>query len=422
MGLTLSDFDRLVDSSNKAYETFYNLGPFYGKEEVKEPTFRVTAEPVVLPKGAKRTLETLGQDLLYLAKALKLLPKDMKQKLGDDLDFNIPPTWRIDVIIQKDGKLRVNEIEGRDGANALMMAEQLAYGLIPLSESTAAKLIPTFKAMVKKSGAIKLALIRLDITNDNYTPNAERFIKYLNNLSGGEVQVDHLNETEIRNGNLKPDWAKYDGIMNEGSLSPKEIFNLGAKTEQLLSAGNYNALVNKGTIALLFDQSLNNFWIENLGEDRLTRLRDLLIYSKFIENEKDLEDARSGKKVVKVSWAGSDISLINRSKGVALPEGALVQSSPERWEMLKELVDKDLKIIAQDFVTPAKLPAYLRKRGTTLEYVEWFNRLCVKYVVNDDPNQEMTSTVSLTAAEITLGPDIVPAGRQCAYTAATFNL
>lgn len=421
LGLSLSDFDRLVDSSNKAYETFYNLGPFYGKEEVKEPTFRVTAEPVVLPKGAKKTLETLGQDLLYLAKALKLLPKDMKQKLGDDLDFNIPPTWRIDVIIQKDGKLRVNEIEGRDGANALMMAEQLAYGLIPLSESTAAKLIPALKAMAKKSGVIKLALIRLDITNDNYTPNAERFIKYLNNLSGGEVQVDHLNETEIRAGNLKPDWDKYDGIMNEGSLSPQELFDFGAKREQLLSAGNYNALVNKGTIALLFDQSLNDFWKENLGEERLMRLRDILIYSKFIENLEDLENAHSGKKVVKVSWAGSDISLINRSKGVALPEGALVQSSPERWELLKEIVGKGLKVVAQDFVAPAKLPAFLRKKGTSLEYVEWHNRLCVKYVVNGDPNADTMPSVYLTAAEVTLGPDIVPAGRACAFTAATFK-
>lgn len=421
LGLSLREFDRLLESANKAYQTFYNLGPFYGKEEMKEPTFRVTAEPVKLPKSAKKILENLGHDLLYLGKALKNLPEEMKKKLGDDLDFNVPPTWRIDVIIQKDGRLRVNEIEGRDGANALMMAEQLAYNLMPISELTAAKLGPTLKKMVSKTGVIKLALVRLDIVNDNYTPNAEKFIKFLNQISMGEVQMDHLNETEIREGTLKPDWSKYDGIMNEGALSPKELFALGASREQLLSAGNYNALVNKGTIALLFEETLNKFWIENLGEERFLRLKDLLIYSKFIESKADLEKARVGKKVVKVSWAGSDISLVNRSRGVALPEGALVQSSPERWEMLEEQVDKGLRVVAQDFVTPAKLPAYLRKRGTTLEYVEWYNRLCIKYVVNGNPNDETIPSVSLTAAEVTLGPDIVPAGRSCSFTAAAFE-
>lgn len=421
LGLSLSEFDSLVESSNKAYDTFFELGPFYGKEDVKEPTFRITAAPITLPKGSKQILETLGSDLLYLAKALKNLPEDAKVKLGTDLDFNVPPTWRIDVIIDEKGQLRVNEIEGRDGANALMMGEQLAYNLIPLSQSTAAKLIPALKTIVKKEGQIKIALVRMDIANDNYTPNAERFIAYLNKLSLGDVQVDHLNETDIRAGTLKPNWSGYDGIMNEGSLSPQELFALGAQRHQLISAGNYNALVNKGAIALLFDDSLASFWKENLGEERVARLKDRLIYSKFIDSQEELENARIGKKVVKVSWAGSDISLINRSKGVALPEGAMVQASAERWEMLKDLVGKGIRVVAQDFVTPARLPAFLRKRGTTLEKVEWYNRLCIKYVVNGDPNIEVIPSVSLTAAEVTLGPDIVPAGRSCAFTAAAFE-
>lgn len=421
LGLSLGEFDRLVESSNKAFETFYDLGPFYGNEEIKEPTFRVTAEPVKLPKGSKLILENLGVDLFHLARALKNLPEPVKQKLGNDLDFHIPPTWRIDVIISENGKLRVNEIEGRDGANALMIAEQLAYDLIPLKNSTAAKLIPTLKAMTAKSGEIKLALVRLDITHDAYAVNAEKFISFIKTLSTNEVIVEHLNETDIRSGLLKPKWEEYDGILNEGSLSPKDLFELGAKEEQLLAAGNYNALVNKGTIAILFDETLSDFWTNNLGVERFERLKEILIYSRFIESKEDLEKARKGKKVVKVSWAGSDISLINRSKGVALPEGSMVQASEERWEMLRDLADKGVKIVAQDFVTPARISAYLRKRGTNLEYVEWYNRLCVKYVVNGDPNSDSNPTVSLTAAEVTLGSDIVPAGRSCAFTAASFE-
>jgi hypothetical protein len=53
LGLTLEEFDHLVDSSNKSYEIIKDLGPFYCKEEVKDPTFRVTAEPVSLPEGSK---------------------------------------------------------------------------------------------------------------------------------------------------------------------------------------------------------------------------------------------------------------------------------------------------------------------------------------------------------------------------------
>ncbi len=423
LGLTLGEFDRLVTASNNVYNTFFELGPFYGKEEVKEPTFRITAEPVILPQGSRKILETLGGDLMALGKSLKNLPTEYKVMIGSDLDFDLPPTWRIDIILDKSGKLRINEIEGRDGASALMIAEQLAYNLTPLNESTAAKMVTSLKAFTGKETGIKLALIRLDITNDPYTVNAERFIKYINFLSSGDIVIDHLNETEIRAGNLKPDWSSYDGILNEGAFSPSEIFAFGVKREQLLSAGNFNAMVNKGTIALLFEEKLEKFWIENLGADAFKRLKKLLITSKFINSEAELESARKAGKVVKASWAGNDISLINRSKGVAMPVGAtLTQGSDERWELLKELIGRGVKMVWQDYVEPAKITAFLRKRGTSLEKIEWHNRICVKYVVEGNPNGSENTKVSLTATEVTLGPNIVPAGRACAYTAGAFDL
>lgn len=422
LGLTLDEFDRLVASSNQAYNKIYELGPFYGREDIKEPTFRITAEPVFLPESSKKTLQQLGEDLLVFGRTLLLLPQRLKNKIGNDLDFNLPPTWRIDVILDKKGKLRVNEVEGRDGASALMMAEQLAYNLASLGESSAAKLALPLKEMTGKESGIKLALIRLDITTDPYTVNADRFIKYVNILSAGEITFDHLNETDIRSGKLKPDWSSYDGVCNEGSLSPSEILALGVKKQQLLSAGNFNALVNKGAFALLFDLSIENFWIKNLGKECFLRLKKLLIHSEFINSQKDLELARKKGKVVKASWAGNDISLINRSRGVALPVGSgLTQGSEERWGLLKELLKRGVKMIAQDYVEPAKIPVFLRKKGTSLESVKWHNRICAKYVTEGNPNLSKIPKVCLTATEVTLGPEVVPAGRACAYTAAAFK-
>ena len=49
--------------------------------------------------------------------------------------------------------------------------------------------------------------------------------------------------------------------------------------------------------------------------------------------------------------------------------------------------------------------------------MSWYNRLCVKYVVDGNPNAEVAPEVYPTAAEVTLGPEVVPAGRKCAFTA-----
>jgi hypothetical protein len=419
LGLTLEKFDQLVTSANQAYEIIKELGPFYGREEVKEPTFRITAEPIKLPEGSEKLLTDFGNDILHLGKALQKLPQEQKKLLGEQIDFRIPPTWRIDAIVDSRGKMKVNEIEGVDSASALMMAEMQAYGLQTLQESTAAKLIPTLKAMCKthKKSHEKhnIALIRTITPFSPHTVNAERFIKFLEILSKETIAIDLLDANAIQTGELKPNWASYDGVMNEQGFSPEELIALGVKEDQVLTSGNYNAIGNKGVFALLFDEALNDFWTEHLGTDRHARLMAILLPSAFIKTLDELEEARKKGQVVKVSWAGTNTQLINRSKGVAIPVEDMEHGSEERWDELKALLKNGVQIIAQDFIMPAQLPTFLRKKGTNLEPVEWRNRVCVKYVPEGNP--ETSDSVLLTGTEVTLGPEVVPAGRKCAFTA-----
>jgi len=151
-----------------------------------------------------------------------------------------------------------------------------------------------------------------------------------------------------------------------------------------------------------------------IGSRSCLSLLDLLI------RKRTFDKARKSGEVVKASWAGTNTVLINRSKGVAVPNGTTIHSSDERWSSLKDLFNQGVKLISQEFVEPACIPTFLRKKGITLEAVEWYNRVCVKYVVDGNPNSKDVPSVSLTATEVTLGPDVVPAGRKCAFTAGAF--
>jgi lambda repressor-like predicted transcriptional regulator len=146
-----------------------------------------------------------------------------------------------------------------------------------------------------------------------------------------------------------------------------------------------------------------------------------MIPSMFLTSKEELREARKKNMVVKVSWAGSNMVLLNRSKGVAMPEGDIEQSNEERWNLLDKLLDEKAVLIAQQYIRPAKIKAYLRKKGTNLEKVNWYNRICAKYVCLSNPNSRKIPDVVLTATEVTLGPNIIPSGRECAFTAAKFS-
>lgn len=421
LGLSLIEFDRLIASANYAHGLFSALGPFYGKEEIKEPTFRITAEPVALPKKIRDLMIEVGNDLVYLGKALQKLPRDYKNQLGKSLDFNIPPTWRVDAILAENGRIKINELEIVDSASALMMAEQLAYNLQANEESTAVYLNSTLKVLCQKNddSFVKLALLRSNLSTNPHTPNAKRFIEILSKLAKENLEIDLMDVEDVIHGRVKPKWNEYDGIINETLISKQLLINLGIAENRIISSGNYNALGNKGIFVLIYEELLVDFWEKELGKERLNRLRDIMIPSQFIIDNKQLEEARVKGKVVKVTWA-EDMVLLNRSKGVAMPEGDMEQSDNERWQLLAKLLKQGVKMIEQEYIRPAKIKAFLRKKSTNLEQVDWYNRICFKYVCQGNPNLEPLPKVILTATEVTLGPKVIPSSRECAFTAAKF--
>lgn len=419
LGLTLEEFDRLLTSANRAYETIKNLGPFYGKENIKEPTFRITAQPVILPQTFKKKILQFGEDAMILGKALPKLPEIYKEKLGSGLDFTVPPTWRFDAIWDEQGELKVNELEGVDGASALLIAEQMAFNISTVEDSSAAKLTATYQKEYFKKAKVRLALLLR--TNYPHKMNSVQFIQLLKKLSKGGVRVDIFEEYEIREKKKTPKWNAYDGIINESTYFLEELLALGIKKEKMIAAGNYNAVINKGVFALVFDKNLKTFWNKELGASRLARIQDMVIYSTFIETEKDLEKAKKEGKVIKVCWTPTERVIINRAIGVMMPEGDEKHSDTTRWEGIKKYLRQGSKIIAQEYVRPKRIKAYLRKKGTGLEPVQWYNRICAKYVCMSNPNKSHTCDVAMTGVEVTLGPDIVPAGRACAFTAGYFE-
>jgi len=419
LGLSLEEFDRLLMSANHAYETIKNLGPFYGKEHIKEPNFRIAAEAVTLPSHLKPIFKKLGDDLLYLGRALSYLPPEYKEMLGTGIDFRVPFNWRIDAILNEKGDIELNEIQGSDGASALMIAEQLAYNLQTPHETTAHYAVSALQKIFSRKKFIKIAYLRIQVTHSNFTANTRRLIEFIHNASKGKVQIDLIDEEDIK-GHKIADWEKYDGVINQTSILPRELLTYGIKDEQVLASGDYNALVNKGVFALLFEDKLSKFWETKLGKTRLKRLRTQLMNTTFIKTEDDLKKARRQKQVVKISWAGNNRDVINNSQGLLMPEGDLKHSDENRWKEINTYMKQGFGIITQEYIRPAKIKAYLRKKGTNLEKVEWYNRICVKYVCTDNPNKKNVPNVVMTGVEVTLGPDLVPAGRECAFIAGKF--
>lgn len=423
LDMSVEQFDYLVQSANHAFDFLKIMGPFYGSEEIHEPTFRTTAEPIRLPVGSKKILTQLGEDLSCMGRAITKLPHVYKRMLGKGLDYRVPLTFRVDCILDANGNIRVNEVEGKDGASALMMAEQLAFGLQPFAETTLGRLIKALNRtyQITAKNPLKVAFIRTDTRNDHYVLNTKRYVEMIHELSQGTIQCEIIDTIDMEAG-YKPDWSKFPAIFNETNMSPKEIEAFGVPLENVLAAGNYDALVNKGVFALVHEPALKKFWEKEIGAERLLRLRDLLIASRFITTDEELNQARKEGKVVKVTWAEGNMMIANRSQGVAMPKGDVKQSTDERWDLLKECLHKGYTLIAQEYVEPGKISAYLRKRGTSLEPVSWYNRLCVKYVHSKNTNGKIPAKrVHLTASEITLGPDVVPAGRACAFTAAILS-
>ncbi len=392
--------EQLKQSAQQAYDRFIELGPFYGSGQNHAPTFRVAAEAVVLPESIEQELWQTGEDLKQLASGLSALPAECKQKLDKALYEPLPIAFRIDAIYNEKSKLQINEIQISDGADALMTAEQQIYNGKILENLTPGYYL---QALRDRLGNRPLSLILLRPKNDPYKPNSQRMAEMLARLSNDKINLKIIDIYEE-----KLDLKKYDCFfLSDPRVSPEILFNQGVKPEQLLWAGPWTALGNKLVIAFLFDQNLDDFWQQKLGRARLDRLRQICIPTTIISSLEELQQAKNNQRVVKVAWSDNP-ALTTDNQGVVGP-----WSDEAAWQKMLINYQKQAVLVEQPFIRPKQLSATLKK-GQQSNKVNWYNRICSKYVVVDD-------MAFLTATEATLGPRVVPAGQGCCFTAVTFK-
>lgn len=400
--------DDLLASANYAYRVFTNLGPFYGKDEKGlPPTFRVSATPLSLDKSYQTQLQILGKDLFILAQTLSLLPPSYKESLGN-LVYSPPITWRVDMIFSTDNTLKVNEIQVNDGASALMIGEQMAYGLQTLDTSTANYLTQALRNFSDvPEGLLRLGVV-LNNGPDPYKANDLRLAEFMSQVGDSEVTTDFVDASTDVN------WNSYDCVMNAADIPPFILFDGGLAESKLAVTGDWTALGNKGVFALLREPRLSDFWLGRLGPETFERLQEKIIGSNFILDNEDLEKAKAAGKVAKVYWMQDDRTVLSCSNGVFGP-----WSEEKDWKVAKNLLGNRARFIAQDFIEPRAFSLPVRRAGgKLLGQINGYNRICAKYVVMDPANLE--SEVVMTATEATIGKNIKPAGRDCCFTAVNF--
>lgn len=403
LGIRESEYYRLIEQGQRAKEIFTMWGPFYG--DSKEPTFRVSAEPLLLGHEYEEQLEVIGESIRALQQALPSVPEEVRKKLGIVTSLTPTPTWRIDAIIDITGKLLLNEIQVADGASALMVAEQLAYGLQEPSASTAAQFANTMKETWSSSGKpVKIAWYYPD---DLYLANARSFTKMVNVFSSGQVIMNIISDR-----NEQPNLVGYDFVINETLKDVSSELSKSSIAPNQCYGSEQSFLGNKALYALLLDTTWENFWIKNMGTDNFYTLREVLPATTIVGTRKELQKAISENKVIKACGTTNNLALLGSGKGVFGP-----------WDYTKyqsavDLFNQGELLIVQEFIEPAQLPILLLKGKQNLEKVNWYNRICATYVTN--PWQD-ESDVKLTAVEATLGENVVPAKRGCTFTAVSFT-
>lgn len=392
-------YNKLLDQATSAYQWFIENGPFYGTK--KEPSFRLSAEPIILPKNYLDQLQTIGKDIVALDSALAELPDWAKDKLGKDISFNSEPSWRLDIILDENGLLNINEIQVDDGADALMIAEAMAYDLIDLPQSTAAALNKAYRQKLNAQADEKLNLAAI-WTNinpriDPYVSNAQKMARFLSKVSQGKTKLTLIQADE----NYNP--SDFNGVIN-CCIPPSR---LPFQSQQVLSQTNFSAIDNKGVFSLITDRGLIEFWLKTLSRESFSRLEKILIPSKFISTKNNLLDALNDKNsVVKSYWTQGDAELLQSGQGVFGPWSDF----RKKWEAI-DMFSAGFKFIRQQFITPSRISAViLNGNRNGLEKVNWYNRICAKYVSGQ-----------LTAVEMTLGPYIVPTKRDCCFVPIIFK-
>ena len=315
----------------------------------------------------------------------------------------------------QNGQIYINEVQVDDGADALMIAEGLAYNLYDLDQSTASALIKAFQSMYSDQPTpIKIAYFKQSLNPkiNPYTPNYIAMKKFIDFTSNGSVQLSYFGIDDLP---TLQTLNEFSGVMTSGDISPQQLISkFNIPPEKIISAGAYSPLDNKALFSYLYDPQLEEFWNNQLGVNQFQRLKQSFIPSNFITSDAQLiSELEEPNTVVKTYWSEEGIQQTERNQGV------FFSWSEDKSEAIKKY-QSGAKFITQALITPAKIPTLLRSNGgRSLEKVEWYNRICIKYVVNNpnDPNSKTT----MTAIEATLGPDFVPAGRSCCFTPVTFN-
>jgi len=252
-----------IQSANRAYSTFVRMGPFYGKD-IKDspPTFRVSAQPIILTNEHKQTFQLLGHYLHELSKILPELPQYFLSQFDENTTFASPFTYRADVIIDNKNIPFINEINTIDGADALMITEQIAYGISSLSDSTAARLLEVVrflsaKRKLSRTEETRLLWIAENTERNPYLANFRRVTSFLEELD------DHLSTEIADSKNIRDTRAQI--VYNSGYLPPKEIHTILGQDISVLSYGSWHALHSKLVFALLHNPELTDFFlIKNL--------------------------------------------------------------------------------------------------------------------------------------------------------------
>lgn len=412
LNLPLEKYQKLLESGQQAFQFFYENGPFYGTNQF--PSFRIAAQPTKLSTTQQYTLTTLGQDLNILSQIISQLdPRFLSQN-------NLPPyviyepSFRVDLIIDNNDQLWLNEIQVSDGADALMIAEQLAYGIQTLDKTTAAYLVDYLLEKFPSNNPLNIAIVWQNEFNPRIDPYASNTIKmkqFIETVSNGLINIDLLSQSGLAS-NFS--FQRFDGVISSGYIPTDYLFQqFNLQENQLITLGNTSPITNKALLALLSDPQFAPDWIQLLRKPTYERLNTIIPATRFIDNQ-ELENCLSNPNLVTKVYYDPQQQTTFDSKGVF---GSW--NDKETINQAYQLLDRGCQFITQDFIQPQIFDALvLASGGKKLQPLSGPNRICAKFVKGE-----------LTATEITIGnsnpidakSQIIPAGRGCCFAPVTFN-
>lgn len=412
LGLSPEVFARNLAQANNAYQNIVDLGPFYGENiRGQSPSFKVSAQPLLLPAHLKDSYTQLGQDISSLAYAIPSLPDKALSLMGKDWSPMVPFLWRMDSILDGEDRLFVNEIQISDGCNGRMTGLQLAYSLTTLQESTQGFVV---NYLINKYGPSdtsppRVAFIRHDIVNSPYAASALRTHEFLVGAAGGKVDFHLTDKNQLES----TDWSKFDGIINYAFVRVQRLLENGITEDQILCPGDACYIGSKALFVLIHDSALSSFWQEHLGTDIFDRLKRHFIKSNLVKDTSDIKNAKDSGFVVKI-FNTERLSTLGASRGVFGPWDI----SDETWQEAYIHLDKGSGLLTQEFVKPKRFPILIRNHdGSNLQRMKWYNnRISAHYVLADISG----TNVALTGLEATLGESEKLAIQESCITSVDF--